>query len=67
MPFPIKAVRACYPALNDGYAYLDGAAGTQTPRSVIEAISDAYRGGIGNVGGAFPASHRSDAIVAACR
>ncbi|MGP3964087.1 cysteine desulfurase-like protein [Nonomuraea sp. 3N208] len=67
MPFPINSVRACYPALTDGYAYLDGAAGTQTPRSVIEAISDAYRSGIGNVGGAFSASHRSDAIVAACR
>ncbi|MEO3804601.1 cysteine desulfurase-like protein [Nonomuraea sp. B1E8] len=67
MPFPIKTVRATYPALSDGYAYLDGAAGTQTPQSVIDAISTAYRTGIGNVGGAFPASHRSDAIVAACR
>ncbi|NBE92743.1 cysteine desulfurase-like protein [Nonomuraea sp. KC401] len=67
MPFPINTVRATYPALSDGYAYLDGAAGTQTPQSVIDAISTAYRTGIGNVGGAFPASHRSDAIVAACR
>ncbi|TDD04845.1 cysteine desulfurase-like protein [Nonomuraea diastatica] len=67
MPFPIKTVRATYPALADGYAYLDGAAGTQTPHSVIDAISTAYRTGIGNSGGAFPASHRSDAIVAACR
>ncbi|MEV5501360.1 cysteine desulfurase-like protein [Nonomuraea fuscirosea] len=67
MPFPIKEVRATYPALSDGYAYLDGAAGTQTPRPVIDAIATAYRTGIGNVGGAFPASHRSDAIVAACR
>ncbi|MEV0999002.1 cysteine desulfurase-like protein [Nonomuraea sp. NPDC050202] len=67
MPFPIKEVRATYPALSDGYAYLDGAAGTQTPRPVIDAIATAYRTGIGNIGGAFPASHRSDAIVAACR
>ncbi|MEV4174759.1 cysteine desulfurase-like protein [Nonomuraea sp. NPDC049709] len=67
MPFPIKEVRATYPALSDGYAYLDGAAGTQVPRPVIDAIATAYRTGIGNVGGAFPASHRSDAIVAACR
>ncbi|SDK62813.1 cysteine desulfurase-like protein [Nonomuraea jiangxiensis] len=66
-PFPIARVRATYPALSDGYAYLDGAAGTQTPQSVIDAISAAYRTGIGNVGGAFPASHRSDAIVAAAR
>lgn len=67
MPFPIKDVRAAYPALSDGHAYLDGAAGTQTPRPVIDAIATSYRTGIGNVGGAFPASHRSDAIVAACR
>ncbi|MBF8193362.1 cysteine desulfurase-like protein [Nonomuraea sp. K274] len=67
MPFPIDAVRATYPALSDGFAYLDGAAGTQTPQSVIDAIAGAYRAGIGNVGGAFPASHRSGAIVAGCR
>ncbi|MFC4120986.1 cysteine desulfurase-like protein [Nonomuraea zeae] len=65
--FPLASVRASYPALADGHAYLDGAAGTQTPQSVIDAISAAYRTGIGNVGGAFPASHRSDAIVAGCR
>ncbi|NUR83757.1 MAG: cysteine desulfurase-like protein [Nonomuraea sp.] len=67
MPFPIDQVRALYPALSDGAAYLDGAAGTQTPSPVIEAIAEAYRRGIGNVGGAFAASHRSDAIVAAAR
>ncbi|GAA4715076.1 cysteine desulfurase-like protein [Phytohabitans rumicis] len=67
MPFDVHAVRAAYPALADGYAYLDGAAGTQVPQPVIDAIAEAYRRGIGNVGGAFPASHRSDGIVAECR
>ena len=65
--FDVSAVRATYPALADGYAYLDGAAGTQTPQSVIDAIAGAYRTGIGNVGGTFPASQRSDGIVAECR
>jgi len=65
--FDVTRVRAAYPALRDGYAYLDGAAGTQVPAPVIEAIADAYRAGIGNAGGAFPASGRSDAIVAECR
>ena len=60
-------VRAAYPALDDGYAYLDGAAGTQVPAAVIEAIAAAYRAGIGNVGGTFPASARSGAIAAECR
>jgi cysteine desulfurase family protein (TIGR01976 family) len=65
--FDVTRVRAAYPALNDGYAYLDGAAGTQVPTAVIEAIADAYRSGIGNAGGAFPASKRTDTIVAECR
>jgi cysteine desulfurase family protein (TIGR01976 family) len=67
MAFEITKVRSSYPALDDGYAYLDAAAGTQMPRSVIEAISGAYLAGLGNLGGAFPASHRSDEIVRACR
>jgi cysteine desulfurase family protein (TIGR01976 family) len=65
--FDVNRVRAAYPALSDGYAYLDGAAGTQVPAAVIEAIADAYRSGLGNVGGAFPASDRSGEIVAECR
>src|ERR687896_1812522 len=67
MAFDVSVVRATYPALSDGYAYLDGAAGTQVPEAVIEAIAGAYRRGVGNVGGAFPASHRSGAIVAEAR
>jgi cysteine desulfurase family protein (TIGR01976 family) len=63
----VAAVRAAYPALADGYAYLDGAAGTQMPEPVISAIAGAYRAGIGNDGGAFPASKRSTAILRECR
>src|SRR5215211_5542693 len=48
--FDVARVRALYPALADGFAWLDGAAGTQVPRSVIDAISDAYRAGLGNLG-----------------
>jgi len=65
--FDIGRVRAAYPALRDGHAYLDGAAGTQVPVPVIEAIAEAYRRGLGNVGGAFPASARSSEIVAEAR
>jgi cysteine desulfurase family protein (TIGR01976 family) len=65
--FDVHRVRAAYPALADGHAYLDGAAGTQVPAAVIDAIAGAYRSGIGNVGGTFPASARSGSIVAECR
>ena len=67
MGFDVGAVRAAYPALADGYAYLDGAAGTQVPAPVIEAIAEAYRGGLGNTGGVFPASDRSQELTDRCR
>jgi cysteine desulfurase family protein (TIGR01976 family) len=67
MSFDVTAIRSGYPALADGYAYLDGAAGTQVPAVVIDAIAGAYRAGLGNAGGAFPASGRSEAITAGCR
>jgi cysteine desulfurase family protein (TIGR01976 family) len=67
MQFDVAAVRACYPALADGYAYLDGAAGTQVPSAVIDAIAQAQAAGLGNSGGAFPASQRADQITARCR
>ncbi len=67
MAFDVSRVRAAYPALADGYAYLDGAAGTQVPSSVISAIRGAYLAGLGNADGAFPASARADAITSGCR
>jgi cysteine desulfurase family protein (TIGR01976 family) len=62
-----RSVRALFPALADGYAYLDGAAGTQVPELVIGAIANAYRSGLSNTDGAFPSSRRADHIVADCR
>jgi cysteine desulfurase family protein (TIGR01976 family) len=63
MTFDPALIRAQYPALTGNRVWLDGAAGTQLPVSVIEAIAGAYRHGIGNVGGAFAASRYSDEIV----
>jgi cysteine desulfurase family protein (TIGR01976 family) len=63
----VDAIRSQYPALSDGYAYLDGAAGTQVPVSVLDAISGAYSRGLGNAGGVFPASLRSGEIDRECR
>src|SRR5215472_16789540 len=67
MTLDVPAIRAAYPALADGYAYLDGAAGTQVPGSVIDAIGDAYRSGLGNARGVFPASIRSTTVTEQCR
>ena len=63
----IESIRAEFPGLGDGWAPLDGAAGTQVPTAVIEAIATALRDGMANVHGAFDASERSTAIVEEAR
>jgi cysteine desulfurase family protein (TIGR01976 family) len=65
--YDVERVRALYPALRDGRVWLDGAAGTQSPVSVIEAIADAYRTGTSNGGGAFPSSRAADDVTDAAR
>jgi cysteine desulfurase family protein (TIGR01976 family) len=41
MPFPIRAVRSCFPALNTGekFIFLDNAAGAQIPQVVFDAVN----------------------------
>jgi cysteine desulfurase family protein (TIGR01976 family) len=63
----IDDIRAEFPGLAGGWASLDGAAGTQVPAAVIEAIAAALRDGMANVHGAFAASQRSTAIVEEAR
>jgi cysteine desulfurase family protein (TIGR01976 family) len=63
----IESIRAEFPGLDDGWASLDGAAGTQVPTAVIEAMAAALRDGMANVHGAFAASERSTAIVEEAR
>jgi len=70
--YDVSAVRARFPALQDGArgawgVDLDGPAGTQVPESVIEAMAGVHRMGISNRGGGFPTSDASDSITAAAR
>jgi len=67
MAFDVARIRAQYPALKSGTSFLDGAAGTQSPSTVIDAIADAYRIGTSNGGGAFASSVRADAYADAAR
>ena len=60
----IEAVRARFPALGSGVAFLDGPGGTQCPDSVIDAVAGYLRESNANLGGAFEASRGSDALVA---
>lgn len=64
-PFPIDVVRARFPALSGPErppVYLDNAAGTQVPRSVIDAVADAMANAACNLGGKFAGSHRAMAV-----
>ena len=61
--FDVDAVRARFPALRSGVAYLDGPGGTQVPEAVIDAIAGYLRDSNANLGGAFAASRRSDELV----
>ena len=59
----LDAVRARFPALASGVAFLDGPGGTQCPQSVIDAIAAYLRESNANLGGAFASSRRSDELV----
>ncbi len=65
--YDVAVVRAQYPALADGRAWLDGAAGTQVPQAVIDAVAQTYRTGVSNQGAPFEASFRGTEIVAQAR
>jgi cysteine desulfurase family protein (TIGR01976 family) len=64
---PIARIRAEFPALADGRAALDGAAGTQLPSAVIDAVTAGMREAMANVHGTFPGSVRSTETVQAAR
>ena len=64
MSLDLEAVRARFPALRAGVAFLDAPGGTQCPQTVIDAIGGYLRESNANLGGAFAASRRSDELVA---
>jgi cysteine desulfurase family protein (TIGR01976 family) len=59
----VAAVRARFSALDRPTAFFDAPGGTQTPDSVIEAMAAYLRESNANLGGAFEASRKSDALV----
>ncbi len=67
MVLDVEQVRGQYPALADGRAWLDAAAGTQVPQQVIDAVSEVMAAGVSNVGGAFESSRRAGRIVTEAR
>lgn len=71
-PLDLAAIRARFPALalpvaGRPAAFLDGPAGTQVPRSVIDAISNHLIRANANTAGTFVTSVRNDEAVAGAR
>ena len=63
----VEAVRARFSALRQPLAFFDGPGGTQVPDSVIDAIGDYLRESNANLGGPFPTSRASDALMTKAR
>ena len=60
--FPIDLIRSQFGALAGPAVFLDNPAGTQVPRQVINAVSEAMAGAASNIGGYFRASRDAAAI-----
>jgi cysteine desulfurase family protein (TIGR01976 family) len=67
MQFDIDRVRASYPALREGYAHFDGAAGTLVAARSADAIAEVTRSAVANKTTAFAAGRRALEIVAESR
>ncbi|MEU8825628.1 cysteine desulfurase-like protein [Streptomyces sp. NPDC048636] len=67
MTYDIAAVRAQFPALEAGRAHFDGPGGTQTPRPVIVAISEALARPLANRGRLTAGERNAETIVAEAR
>ncbi len=63
----VNAIRARFSSLRTDWALFDGPGGTQVPDTVIDAIAAYLRESNANLGGAFEASVRSDALVTNAR
>ncbi|WP_228991966.1 cysteine desulfurase-like protein [Streptomyces sp. DH8] len=63
MSYDVRAVRAQFPALRSGTAHFDGPGGTQTPASVVAAISEAMSGPLSIRGAGLPGEVNAEEIV----
>jgi cysteine desulfurase family protein (TIGR01976 family) len=71
-PLDVSWVREQFPSLQlqvNGHAaaFLDGPAGTQVPRQVMDAVQNYYLKSNANTCGAFATSRSNDAIIASAR
>ncbi|WP_405586089.1 cysteine desulfurase-like protein [Streptomyces sp. NBC_01092] len=63
MAFDLTALRAQFPALDQGLAFFDGPGGTQTPRPVADAIARAMTRPLSNRGTVSPSELNAERAV----
>jgi cysteine desulfurase family protein (TIGR01976 family) len=67
MPFQIDSVRTGYPALGEGFAHFDAAAGSLVAASVAQAAHEVMSGAVANRSTAFAPGRRAIQIVEQAR
>ncbi len=67
MSYDVTAVRAHFPALDEGAAHFDGPGGSQSPAQVADAIAGVLRAAVANKGTTTTAERRATEIVDAAR
>src|SRR5215470_11550880 len=65
--FPIKQVRATFPALQEDFIFFDNAAGAQSPQNVLEAVANHLLRRNVQRGGRYKHSQEVDAAIAEAR
>jgi len=65
--FPIRQVRAAFPALEDDFIFFDNAAGAQSPQSVLNAVADHLLHRNVQRGGRYRHSREVDEAIAQAR
>lgn len=63
MAYDVSRIRSRFPSLESGWAQFDGPGGTQTPRSVGEAVASVLTGPLSNRGGTGLSEQRAEVAV----
>ncbi|MEV7006685.1 cysteine desulfurase-like protein [Streptosporangium sp. NPDC051022] len=67
MAYDVAAVRAHFPALDEGAAHFDGPGGSQVPDVVADAVAGTLRAAVANRGVMTAAERRADEVVLGAR
>jgi cysteine desulfurase family protein (TIGR01976 family) len=65
--YDVTAVRAHFPALDEGAAHFDGPGGSQVPDVVADAVAGALRSAVSNRGSVTASERRAEEIVVTAR